>query len=179
MKMILHSGRLVEFGELKPSDIDIRDIAHALAHTNRYNGHAPSPWSVAQHSLACMSLARHYGEPAGTQLGALLHDAAEAYIGDIIRPVKGMFHGIQDVENVVQNIIYDGLGVLPPEQISRITGIDLMILEAELGWLWKGHPNWGRLEAVQHLEQWAHYTPNAIKYAFIDNYQILKAQVAV
>lgn len=67
----------------RPEDVDIQDIAHALSRINRYTGHTRVAVSVAQHSVLCARLAH-----AEIALEALMHDAAEAYIGDISRPVK-------------------------------------------------------------------------------------------
>ena len=67
----------------RPDDIDICDIAHALACINRFTGHASVPYSVAQHSVMVSRLVRPPLWDA-----ALLHDAAEAYLGDIARPWK-------------------------------------------------------------------------------------------
>ena len=67
----------------RPEEVHIWDIAHALAYLNRYTGHARFPVSVAQHSVLCARLA-----PQWIALEALLHDAAEAYLGDVSRPVK-------------------------------------------------------------------------------------------
>lgn len=67
----------------EPDRIAITDIAHALAATNRFGGHTSVPYSVAQHSwdvsLRCSPAEAAYG---------LLHDAAEAYLGDIPTPIK-------------------------------------------------------------------------------------------
>lgn len=68
-------------------DIKIEDIAHALALTNRWGGHTREPYCVAQH---CVMAVRH--APAGAEMWALLHDAAEAYLGDVVTPVKARLH---------------------------------------------------------------------------------------
>lgn len=63
--------------------IDPRDIAHALAHLCRFNGHTREFYSVAQHSCIVAELV-----PEEQKLAALLHDAPEAYLGDMTRPLK-------------------------------------------------------------------------------------------
>lgn len=70
------------------NQIHIDDIAHALAQINRYTGHTTRPYSVAEHSLLVCEIAAHHGCSAVVQLGALMHDAHEAYIGDMSSPVK-------------------------------------------------------------------------------------------
>ena len=64
------------------------DIAHALAQINRFNGHAKRPYSVAEHSLVCMEIAQHLELPPVVQLACLMHDAHEAYTGDVATPIK-------------------------------------------------------------------------------------------
>ena len=71
------------------ADIFIEDIAHALALQNRYNGHTAGPLSVARHSLwVAHEVELACGHDRLLTLTGLLHDAAEAYLGDIIRPLK-------------------------------------------------------------------------------------------
>ena len=72
---------------LEPHRIMLDDICHALALINRYGGHTPYPYSVAQHSLLVGSIL-----PPELRLWGLLHDAAEAYLGDMIAPLKRQMH---------------------------------------------------------------------------------------
>lgn len=76
--------------ELVAEDIHIEDIQHALSNICRFNGHCREFYSVAQHSVhVCEWLARN-GYDIETQFIGLLHDTSEAYLGDIVRPLKKM-----------------------------------------------------------------------------------------
>jgi 5'-deoxynucleotidase YfbR-like HD superfamily hydrolase len=86
------SGRRLDLLDPTPMDIEIEDIAHGLAFVARWNGQTLGDWpySVAEHSLLVEAL---YGRmnpaaPAKWRLAALLHDAPEYVIGDMISPVK-------------------------------------------------------------------------------------------
>jgi hypothetical protein len=83
IRLTLNSGRRVDLRTLEPSDILIEDIAHALSHICRFAGHVPKFYSVAQHSVIVATLL-----PAELQLQGLLHDASEAYIGDVSHFLK-------------------------------------------------------------------------------------------
>lgn len=66
----------------------IGEIAHALAQINRFTGHAKRPYSVAEHSILVATIAEGEGATPLQQLAALLHDAHEAYVGDLSSPAK-------------------------------------------------------------------------------------------
>jgi len=101
-----------------PEEIRLEDIAHALAHINRYTGHAQVGFSVAQHSVLVAQLV-----PDRWRLAALLHDAAEYGLGDVSRPVKrdtyfqvgGNYIHFSVVEYRLLRVIFTALGVPRPD----------------------------------------------------------------
>jgi 5'-deoxynucleotidase YfbR-like HD superfamily hydrolase len=86
------SGRRLDLLDPSPMDVEIEDIAHGLARVARWNGQTigDHPFSVAQHSVVVEEIAAHMqpGLEARWRLTALLHDAAEYVIGDMISPFK-------------------------------------------------------------------------------------------
>ncbi|MEZ5887788.1 MAG: HD family hydrolase [Paracoccaceae bacterium] len=97
------SGRRLDLLDPTPVDIEIGDIAHGLAFVARWNGQTFGDWpySVAEHSLLVEEIFSHLNPGIGArwQLAALLHDAPEYVIGDMISPVKaavGPGYGVLD-----------------------------------------------------------------------------------
>lgn len=83
------SGNEINILDPMPSAISIRDIAHALSNQCRFNGHVRHFYSVAEHSVLVSHLLEElHPHDKDTQLAGLLHDAAEAYMGDMISPMK-------------------------------------------------------------------------------------------
>lgn len=93
------SGRKVYFLDPSVDSIDISDIAYALANQCRFNGHIPF-YSVAEHSVYVSGLVAEE-----LQLHALLHDAAEAYVGDMSSPLKSIVPQFRTIERRIQNVI--------------------------------------------------------------------------
>ena len=100
MKMNTASGRLVDPFNLRLEDIAIEDIAHSLSMQCRFNGHCARFYSVAEHSVLVSRLVL-----PKNRLWGLLHDAQEAYLGDIITPIKQQVPAIQEVEANLQLLI--------------------------------------------------------------------------
>ena len=124
--------------EPDPADVHIEDIAHALANICRYGGHSNRFYSVAEHSVLVASR---------TGIGGLLHDAAEAYIGDMVRPLKHssvMQPWYDEVEDRLLTAIYGGLlGIVPPSGLllAAIKEADDRVLATEKRALHHaGHP---------------------------------------
>ena len=87
--------------------IDLSDIGHALSLICRGNGHVKYFYSVAQHSIACCQEAQARGYSDRVQLACLLHDASEAYLSDVTRPVKKLLTAYLEVEENLQNMIWN------------------------------------------------------------------------
>ena len=81
------TGRAFRPWHAGPDDIDPRDIARSLSMQCRYNGHVSRFYSVAEHAVLMTQWFYEQGDRESA-LWALLHDAAEAYIGDMVRPLK-------------------------------------------------------------------------------------------
>ena len=90
-----------KFSDIAPINISIKDIAHNLSMQCRYNGACPNFYSVAEHSVIVSEMLDSLPQDA-IRLG-LLHDAHEAYIGDIVRPVKNIL-GCSDFDNLSKKI---------------------------------------------------------------------------
>jgi hypothetical protein len=88
--VLTHSGQRVDLYRPKPEQIRIEDIAHHLARTNRWCGAADMPINVAAHSASVALVLDSWGMPPHMVLMGLLHDAHEAYMGDIPTPVKNL-----------------------------------------------------------------------------------------
>lgn len=86
--ILTHTRRVMDLCDPKPEDIQIEDIAHALAFLARANGHFPHFYSVGQHSINCGREAKSRGLSSRMQLACLLHDTSECYLSDLSRPVK-------------------------------------------------------------------------------------------
>lgn len=102
----------VRFAPQEPieADIHIEDIAHALSYLCRANGHFISFYSVAQHCVNCALEARARGCDREVQLACLLHDASEAYMSDVTRPVKRLLPQYMEIEKRLQDMIYSKFG---------------------------------------------------------------------
>lgn len=87
-KIVTYSGRAVDPLALKLADVDHLDIAHALSNHCRFSGHVRKFYSVAEHSVRVTRWVKGHGGSLDDQKWALLHDATEAYLIDLPKPLK-------------------------------------------------------------------------------------------
>ena len=131
--IMTHSRIMFDPFDPNPEDIHVCDIAHALSLLCRANGHFPHFYSVGQHSVLCMREAVARGYSHRVQLGCLLHDASEAYLSDVTRPIKPLLPAYLEVEKSLQGMIFDKWlsPSLTGEELALIDEIDDAILHYE------------------------------------------------
>ena len=120
------SGRRLDLIDPSPLDVEIGDIAHGLARVARWNGQTKGPeiFSVAQHSLLVEALFAA-AEPSSlgmARLMALVHDAPEYVIGDMISPFKAAIGGdYLQIEERLKRAIHIRFGLVaePPDELNR------------------------------------------------------------
>lgn len=117
-----------------PEEIVIEDIAHALSRQCRYNGHCNGFLSVARHSIWVSDLLFNDGHDPRTQLSGLLHDAAEAYLGDLVRPLKHTPFGQMylEAEGKIEAVICEKFGVPYPIPEVVMAADNYILTEIEL-----------------------------------------------
>jgi hypothetical protein len=129
----LRSGKLFDLAAPLPSDVVIHDIAFSLAMQPRFVGHTRFHYSVAQHSTRVAKLC-----PASCALEGLLHDAAEAYIGDITRPLKILLgERLKEIETNIERAIALRYGLMYPWP-AAVKEADNAMLRIEQYTFWPG-----------------------------------------
>lgn len=154
--ILTRTGRRFDLLMPKASQVSTLDIAHALANICRFNGHTRRHYSVAQHSLLVASIV-----PAEHQLAALLHDATEAYVGDMVRPLKQGMREFYETQGLVS--LYDEVErrvwlaicerfKLEPELPACVHEADMIALATERRDLMPHHADsWPCLEGITPL----------------------------
>lgn len=153
--ILTHSGIYFDLLDPQPADVSILDISRALSQLCRYTGHTVTHYSVAEH---CVRMS-HLVTP-GRALAALLHDAAEAYVGDVARPLKRLLPNYISIEHRVQSAVFRAFGLddWMPRQIQDADRYmlawerrDLMPEQATAWPICKGVT----LEAAPRIEPWS------------------------
>lgn len=115
----------VSFLDPDPDTMCIEDIANALAQLNRYTGHTPYPYSVAQH---CVLASRMIVPELSFEM--LMHDAQEAYVGDVSSPLKQLLPDYQEIEERLETVVRRKFG-LPPKMTLHVKEVDTRMLVTE------------------------------------------------
>ncbi|MCI0588928.1 MAG: phosphohydrolase [Planctomycetes bacterium] len=165
-----HTGVLLDPLDLHPGDIDVRDVAHGLSNVCRFAGQCPRFYSVAEH---CVRMSRRTSP--GLELEALMHDAAEAYLSDLPRPVKTGIPGYRRAEKRLTRAIRDRFGLRGRSYPAAVRDVDdaMCLAEAKSFGMWGGGNPFGRdLPDFGRVRPWA---PATAEIAFLDRFARLYA----
>jgi len=130
---LVHSGKRIAPLSPTAEQVCAADIAHALSMICRGNGHYKHFYSVAQHSINCALEAKARGLSKRVQLACLMHDGSEAYLGDIVRPLKKHLKFYLEIEEKMQACVYArfGIGDLSEAELAAVKEIDDAVLYHE------------------------------------------------
>lgn len=161
----LHSGASFDLLDPWNSDFSLEDIAHGLAHVCRYAGQCSGFYSVAEHSLLVCDTVPEF------QLEALMHDAAEAFLGDVTRPLKHLLPEYKTIEANVQSAIFDRLGI-DSTRMSYLKSTDLSVLAAEQAQIMPAGTNaWAASASIVPANITVRFlAPHIAKQSFLDRY---------
>lgn len=160
--MQTHSGGMFDFADPEVYEPTVEEVAHALSNICRYNGHCQVFYSVAEHASRCASLAERLGLGAEVRRAALHHDDAEAYVGDVVRPLKMLlevrYHASYvETFSVLERQVEERLRrvfkiVWTPEIERQVKDLDNVLLHVEKDHIMGPPPEPWHLPAVP--EEW-------------------------
>lgn len=153
--------------EGRVNKVDLEDIAHGLAYQCRFNGQTREFYSVAEHSLRVAEIV-----PAEYRLEALMHDAAEYTLGDMVTPMKKLFPFFKEMEDKFTDQLAEHFG-LDFSNYAVIKKADLVLLATEKRDLMpRSTEPWGLLEGIEPLAATIHPTmePEVVKRAFLERF---------
>lgn len=130
------AGHYVCLKNPDPATIDLESIAAALSKLCRYGGYCPRFYSVAEHSIHVLALASSEGFGGDALKAMLLHDAAEAYLGDVVKPLKIMLPEYEDLELRMERAIEAAFGFEFEPFREAIKRFDRRVLKAEKVAMW-------------------------------------------
>jgi len=147
------SGRWLNPFDPDPEQIDIGDIARALSNQCRFGGHCRAFYSVAQHSVLVSELVAQRGGDVEDVFAALMHDAAEAYLGDMPHPIKHrspLGAAFREVEEHLERALRERFGIRA--DVAALKPADRALLATERRAFSAETWHWPELEGIEPLE---------------------------
>lgn len=164
--MVTRSGLRVDLPLPKPEQIEIQDIAYSLSMQCRWNGMTKDFYSVAQHSVLCSMYVT-----ADNAFAALMHDAAEAYVGDLAKPVKELFPEFAMIEDRIMLLIAAKFGFDYPIP-DAVKEVDRNMLETERHWLMPDAEWWPKY-GTRYGADYMSWSPATAYKLFMDRFNRL------
>ena len=130
------SGRKINLLDPKPEQISIGDIARGLSYNSHFGGQTPQFFSIAQHCLLVCELMEECGHKPDLLMTGLLHDASEAYLGDMLKPLKVMLPNFREIEDRMMGVILERYS-LDPASMVIIKEYDVRVQELEYNAFYK------------------------------------------
>ena len=127
----LRSGGYFDFANPKPDQFTIEDIAGALSKLCRFGGQSSSFYSVAEHLILCDEIALKMGCDRDCRRAVIMHDAAEAFCGDVVKPLKIMLESYAKIEQAVEDAVAAAFGIDFAKHKDVIHKIDTSIRLSE------------------------------------------------
>jgi hypothetical protein len=127
----VRSGRYFDLADPRPDQFTFADIAGALSKICRFGGQCGEFYSVAEHLWHCARQGQADGLPLDTQAALLLHDATEAFCGDVVKPLKIMLPGYVEIERRIEAVIAEKFRVDFERESASVEKIDREMLIAE------------------------------------------------
>ncbi len=170
--ILMYNGNYFDFRDPDAAVYDINVIAHALGNCSRFCGHTKDFYSVAQHSVLVSTIV-----PKQYAMQGLLHDAPEAFIHDMTKPLKNILPDYQDLEKRVERAVFAHFD-LPPVLHSSIKVADRILLATERRDLMPPHEGteWEHLNGIQPMHTPIYpLEPRMARFLFKSRYeQIIK-----
>lgn len=167
-KIKVASGHYVDLQEPDPNTIDLESIAYALSKTCRYGGHCPTFYSVAEHCVLACILAIADKVDTWTLQAILLHDAAEAYLGDVVKPLKLLLPEYEDLEQRMDGAITTRFDVDLIVYEDAIKTYDRAMLEIEKCQMWpEDREEWEGFGAESRHIDLCYWSPDEARHEFL------------
>ena len=164
--IMTYTGRKIDPLNPDENNIDIIDIAHALSLKCRFSGHCKEFYSVAQHSVLVSEMSIH-------PLEGLMHDASEAYLPDVVRPLKQNLNGFKEIEDSLLEVIFKKYNLIFPIP-KEVKNVDSRLCLTEGRDLMPDISEWELLTICNpyevHVSGWS---PEVAKHLFLSRFRYL------
>jgi hypothetical protein len=172
------SGRWVNPFDPDPAQLDAGDIARALANQCRFGGHCHVFYSVAQHCVIVSRVVEDRGGDVEDVFAALMHDASEAYLGDMPHPLKhrsALGAAFRDAEHALEAAIRDRFRI--KADVPEVKRVDRALLATERRAFSAEAWHWPELENVEPLDlELVAWSPDKAAEEFARRYAELEAR---